>query len=60
VHKKEYLVSARVVGNANRVAAWELIAAMLSAELMFGPIGLITATVLYPYLKQELRAAGLI
>ncbi|MBV8465946.1 MAG: hypothetical protein JO218_08370 [Burkholderiales bacterium] len=60
VHKMEYLVSARVVGNANHVAAWELIAAMLSAELMFGPIGLITATVLYPYLKQELRAAGLV
>jgi predicted PurR-regulated permease PerM len=58
VHKMEYLISARVVGNANHVAAWELIAAMLTGELLFGPIGLISTTVLYPYLKQELREAG--
>ncbi|WP_374356858.1 hypothetical protein [Chitinimonas sp.] len=60
VHKLEYLVSARILGGANRVAAWELITAMLAFELLFGPIGLICATVLYPYLKQELRSAGLI
>jgi predicted PurR-regulated permease PerM len=60
VHKLEYLVSARILGSANRVAAWELIAAMLGAELLFGPVGLICATVLYPYFKQELRSAGLV
>lgn len=60
VHKLEYLVSARILGSANRVAAWELITAMLAFELLFGPLGLISATVLYPYLKQELRSAGLV
>ncbi|MBV8658711.1 MAG: hypothetical protein JO142_12880 [Burkholderiales bacterium] len=60
VHKAEYLVSARILGNANRVAAWELIAAMITGEILFGPVGLISMTVLYPYFKHELREAGLI
>jgi predicted PurR-regulated permease PerM len=60
VHKLEYLVSARILGSANRVSAWELITAMLTFELLFGPVGLICATVLYPYMKQELRSAGLV
>ncbi|QNM95324.1 AI-2E family transporter [Chitinimonas koreensis] len=60
VHKLEYLVSARVLGTANRLSAWELITAMLAGELLFGPVGLVCAAVLYPYIKHELRQAKLI
>lgn len=54
-HKLEYLLSARFVGKGVGAKTWELLAAMLLMEAIFGPIGFATAPVLYAWLKDELR-----
>ncbi|MSQ53804.1 MAG: hypothetical protein EXR31_00395 [Betaproteobacteria bacterium] len=60
VHKLEYFVNARIVGSQIQARAWELLAAMLAMEAAFGIAGVVAAPVYYAYLKDELRARGLI
>ncbi|MFP3637770.1 AI-2E family transporter [Paraburkholderia sp. SIMBA_054] len=60
VHKLEYFVNARIVGNRIDARAWEIIIVMAGMESIFGLAGIIVAPILYAYLKRELRAAGLI
>ena len=58
IHKLEYFVNARIIGQRINAAAWELLLAMLVLEHLFGLSGLIMAPVLYAYLKAELTQAG--
>jgi predicted PurR-regulated permease PerM len=60
IHKLEYFVNARVMGTQIRAQAWELLAAMLVMDSVFGVPGLIAAPVYYAYLKNELSARRLI
>lgn len=60
IHKLEYFVNARIIGTRIRARAWELLAAMLVMEAWFGVAGLIAAPIYYAYLKDELKARGLI
>lgn len=60
VHKLEYLLNARIVGNRIAAHAWELLLAMLVLESAFGLPGIIAAPIFYAYLKDELAAAGLV
>ena len=60
IHKLEYFVNARIIGGRIHARAWELLIAMIAMEAVFGIAGLISAPVLYAYLKSELAAAGLI
>ncbi len=60
IHKLEYFVNARVMGTQIRAQAWELLAAMLVMDSVFGIPGLIAAPVYYAYLKNELSARSLI
>lgn len=60
VHKLEYFLNARIVGNRIQARAWELLIAMLAMEAIFGIPGLIAAPVYYAYVKRELSAHGLI
>jgi predicted PurR-regulated permease PerM len=61
IHKTEYFINARTVGARVQVASWEILAAMLTGEALFGVQGLVAAPLLYPFFKREiarLRAPG--
>jgi predicted PurR-regulated permease PerM len=60
IHKLEYFLNARIIGTRIRARAWELLAAMLLMESMFGIAGVVAAPVYYAYLKDELGNRGLI
>ena len=60
IHKLEYFLNARIVGNRIRARAWELLIAMLVMEAAFGLPGLIAAPIYYAYLKSELEAEKLL
>lgn len=60
VHKLEYFINARIVGERINAAAWELLLAMLLMEAIFGIPGLLLAPIVYAYLKSELIQAGAI
>jgi predicted PurR-regulated permease PerM len=58
IHKLEYFLNARIVGNEIRARAWELLLAMLLMEAAFGVPGLIAASIYYAYIKRELVDQG--
>ena len=60
IHKAEYVINAKVVGQRTHIGVWELLAVMFTAEAVFGPAGLVAAPLLYAYLKKELHAAQLV
>lgn len=60
IHKLEYFLNARIVGERIAARAWELLLAMLVMEAAFGLPGVVAAPIFYAYLKRELRATGLI
>ncbi|WP_336489791.1 AI-2E family transporter [Methylobacterium nigriterrae] len=60
IHKLEYFVNARVMGGQIHARAWEVLAAMLVMEAIFGIPGLIAAPIFYAYLKSELALQRLI
>jgi predicted PurR-regulated permease PerM len=60
VHKLEYFLNARIVGGHIHAAAWEILAAMLALEAVFGLPGVIIAPIVYAYAKGELVDRGLI
>lgn len=60
IHKLEYFLNARIIGGHIRARAWEMLIAMLVMEAAFGIAGLIAAPIYYAYMKDELRAKGLV
>jgi len=60
IHKLEYFLNAKIIGAHIDARAWELLAAMLVMEAVFGVPGVIAAPVLYAYLKRELDETGLV
>lgn len=60
IHKLEYFLNARIIGGKIDAHAWELLIAMLVMEAVFGITGLIAAPIYYAYLKDELKARGLV
>jgi len=60
IHKLEYFLNARIIGTQINARAWELLAAMLVMEALFGIPGVIAAPVFYAYLKHELQAVNLV
>jgi predicted PurR-regulated permease PerM len=60
IHKLEYFLNARIVGQGIHAAAWELLVAMLVMEAAFGIEGLVAAPIYYAYLKDELAARRLL
>ena len=54
IHKTEYFINAKTVGSKVSVASWEILAAMLTGEALFGIPGLVTAPLLYPFFKREI------
>jgi predicted PurR-regulated permease PerM len=60
IHKLEYFLNAKIIGEHINARAWELLAAMLAMESIFGLPGVIAAPVFYAYAKQELSDKGLV
>ena len=60
IHKLEYFLNARIIGSHINARAWELLAAMLAMEAVFGLHGVVAAPVFYAYMKKELSDAGLV
>ena len=60
IHKLEYFLNAKIVGQGIHAAAWELLVAMLVMEAAFGIEGLVAAPIYYAYVKDELSARGLL
>ncbi|MBP7647125.1 MAG: AI-2E family transporter, partial [Comamonas sp.] len=60
IHKAEYVINAKVVGQRTHMAVWELLTVMFVAESVFGPAGLVAAPLFYAYLKKELEASRLV
>jgi len=60
IHKLEYFVNARIIGGQIHARAWELLLAMLVMDAVFGIPGVIAAPIFYAYIKDELRARGLV
>lgn len=58
IHKAEYFINAKVVGQRTHISVWELLSVMFVMEAIFGPAGLVAAPLYYAYLKQELQAGG--
>lgn len=56
IHKLEYFLNARIVGNKIHAQTWELLIAMLLMEAVFGLVGLVAAPIYYAYIKDELVA----
>lgn len=60
IHKLEYFLNAKIIGSHINAKAWELLAAMLAMEAIFGLPGVIAAPVFYAYAKKELEDRGLV
>lgn len=60
IHKLEYFLNARIIGAHINAKTWELLAAMLVMESVFGIPGVIAAPVFYAYIKRELSDRGLV
>jgi len=60
IHKLEYFLNAKIIGSHINARAWELLAAMLTMEAIFGLPGVVAAPVFYAYVKQELANQGLV
>jgi predicted PurR-regulated permease PerM len=60
IHKFEYFLNARIVGDQIRARAWELLIVMLMMEAAFGIAGVVAAPIYYAYIKSELRAKNLV
>jgi len=58
IHKAEYFINARIIGQRTHMGVWELLAVMFVMEAIFGPAGLVAAPLFYAYAKKELQAAG--
>lgn len=55
IHTLEHFLNAVIIGNAVRSRAVELLPAMLLGETLFGVAGLVSAPILYTWLKAEAR-----
>lgn len=60
IHRLEYFINARIVGDQINARPWELLLALLTMEAAFGASGVLAAPIYYAYLKDELQARGLI
>ncbi|MDO5654346.1 MAG: AI-2E family transporter [Brachymonas sp.] len=60
IHKAEYAINAKVVGQSTHIGVWDLLAVMFVTEAIFGPAGLVAAPLFYAYLKKELQAVHLV
>lgn len=60
IHKLEYYINAKIVGNSKiKTSIWVLIA-MVIMETLFGLIKVAIAPIIYGYIKEELKKLELV
>lgn len=60
IHKLEYYINAKIIGDKIQTSIWEMLIVMLILESVFGIIGAILGPVIYGYIKEELKLNNLI
>lgn len=60
IHKLEYFLNAKIIGEKIQSKAWEILLMILVCEALFGLSGLIIAPIAYAQLKQSLKKAQLL
>ena len=60
IHKLEYLVNSRIVGDETDSQAWEILMAIIIGEAAFGIGGVVLAPIVYAFIKRELSDRGLV
>jgi predicted PurR-regulated permease PerM len=60
LHKLEYFLNAKIIGQEIKSNAWELLIAAIVMESIFGLPGVVMAPILYAYIKHELIRAKLV
>ena len=60
IHKLEYFLNARIMGEHIKAAAYELLIVIVIFEALFGIAGVVAAPIYYGYLKSELKTAKII
>jgi predicted PurR-regulated permease PerM len=60
IHKLEYFLNAKIVGDRIGAAAWETLLAIVVMETAFGLPGVVLAPIVYAYLKGELADRKLV
>lgn len=60
IHKLEYYINAKIVGQQIKTSVWEMLLALIIMETFFGLIGVAVSPIIYGYLKEELKAKDLI
>lgn len=55
IHKGEYLILSKALGAETGTKVWELLAVLFSGELLFGMPGMVTAPIIYTFVRTELR-----
>lgn len=60
IHKLEYFLNAKIIGDKIQAIYWELVIAIVLMEVMFGIAGAITAPIIYAYIKRECKAIGIL
>lgn len=60
IHKLEYLVNAKIVGNRIGAQAWEIFLAIVVFEVAFGIPGVVLAPIVYAWVKGELLERRLV
>lgn len=58
IHKLEYFLNAKIIGDKINAKPWELLTIMLLGESMLGLIGVVLAPVIYATIKKELQLTG--
>jgi predicted PurR-regulated permease PerM len=60
IHKLEYFLNAKIVGDRIGAAAWETLLAIVVMETAFGLPGVVLAPIVYAYVKRELADRRLV
>ncbi len=60
IHKLEYFFNAKIVGGRIGASAWEILLAIVVAEVAFGIVGVVLAPIVYAYAKRELTERHLV
>lgn len=55
IHKLEYYINAKIIGEQIKTTIWEMLIVMLLFESVFGIMGAALSPVIYGYIKEELK-----
>ncbi|NCQ52244.1 AI-2E family transporter [archaeon] len=60
IHKLEYYINAKIIGEQIKTSIWEMLIVIIVMESVFGVVGAVLGSVVYGYIKEELRVNYLV